>query len=247
MAWTWYNSVVTKIVDESPTTKRFWLKVEEGKPTFKAGQFVTMDLPIHEKRLKRWRSYSIANAPGSANDMEFCIVRLEGGLASDYFFEEVAIGTPIKFKGPTGAFILKEPIDKDLILICTGTGVAPFRSMLHDIIDNNKPHKKIHLIFGTRYKEGILYEEEFSKLEETNDFFSYTVCLSREENLEDLTRSFELSKGYVHQAYKKHYLDPKEDVAVYLCGWKNMVDEAVETFMDKLGYQKEQIHYELYG
>jgi len=247
MAWTWYNSVVTKIVDESPTTKRFWLKVEEGKPTFKAGQFVTMDLPIHEKRLKRWRSYSIANAPDNAEDLEFCIVKLEGGLASEYFFGEVAVGTPIKFKGPNGTFCLKEPIEKDLLFICTGTGVAPFRSMLQDIIKNNKPHKKIHLIFGTRYKEGILYEEEFSKLVESYDFFSYSVCLSREENLDGLSSSYELSKGYVHAAYKKHYGDTKDDLAVYLCGWQTMVDEAVETLIDELGYQKEQIHYELYG
>ena len=247
MAWTWYNSIVTKIVDESPTTKRFWLKVEEGKPKFTAGQFVTMDLPIHEKRLKRWRSYSIANAPDDKEDLEFCIVKLEGGLASEYFFSEVEVGTPIKFKGPTGTFFLNTPIEKDLVLICTGTGVAPFRSMLLDIINNDKPHKNIHLIFGTRYKEGILYEEEFSKLQNTYDFFSYTVCLSREENLEDIEKTYELNKGYVHKVYKSQYFDPKTELSFYLCGWKNMVDEAVETLIDELGYQKEQIHYELYG
>lgn len=247
MAWTWYNSVVTKIVDESPTTKRFWLKVEGGRPDFIAGQFVTMDLPIHDKRLKRWRSYSIANAPDEVEELEFCIVHLEGGLASKYFFETVEVGTAIKFKGPSGAFYLKEPIEKDLVLICTGTGVAPFRSMIHDIINKKKSHKKIHLIFGTRYKEGILYEEEFSKLQETHDFFTYSVCLSREENIDKYAVSYELHKGYVHEIYKEHYKKSNSEVAFYLCGWTAMIDQAVEGLMVDLGYQKEQIHYELYG
>ncbi len=247
MAWTWYNSIVTKIEDESPTTKRFWLNVEDGKPDFIAGQFVTMDLPIHEKRLKRWRSYSIANAPSDEEDLEFCIVKLEGGLASQYFFEKVEVGTPIKFKGPSGAFCLREPIEKDLIFICTGTGVAPFRSMLLDLINQKKAHKKIHLIFGTRYKEGILYEEEFSKWQETHEFFSYSVCLSREVAIDQGAVSYELSKGYIHEVYKSHYKNPRTDIAFYLCGWKNMVDQAVETLNVELGYQKEQIHYELYG
>ncbi|NJL76697.1 MAG: hypothetical protein HC892_18430, partial [Saprospiraceae bacterium] len=114
--------------------------------SFKAGQFVTMDLPIHEKRLKRLRSYSIASAPSNDNILEFCIVQLEGGMATNYFFNEVNVGTSILFKPPSGVFILPEPITKDLVFICTGTGVAPFRSMLFDIFNHKKPHQKLHLI-----------------------------------------------------------------------------------------------------
>ena len=57
----WYNSKVIKTADLSPTTRHFWLEVDEvDQLDFKAGQFVVMDLPIHEKRIQRWRSYSIA-------------------------------------------------------------------------------------------------------------------------------------------------------------------------------------------
>ena len=77
MAWKWYDSTIVKIEDQTPNTKRFWVEVPEVLP-FKAGQFVTMDLPIAEKRLKRWRSYSIANAPDGGSLLEFCIVYLEG-------------------------------------------------------------------------------------------------------------------------------------------------------------------------
>ena len=178
----WYESKVVKIEDESPTTKRFWVELPASeKLTFRAGQFVTMDLPIHEKRLKRWRSYSIANAPDGGQLLEFCIVHLEGGAGTEYFFKQVEIGTPIKFKGPSGVFTLPKTIEKDLVLICTGTGVAPFRAMLWDLYKNQKPHKNIYLIFGTRYADGILYQKELEQLQSLIPKFKFSVALSREK------------------------------------------------------------------
>jgi NAD(P)H-flavin reductase len=57
--WKWYHSKVIQIEPIAPTTRRFWLQIEGDEPfEFKAGQFVTMDLPISEKRLKRWRLYA---------------------------------------------------------------------------------------------------------------------------------------------------------------------------------------------
>ena len=141
--WKWHKSKIIKIEDESPTTKRFWLEVPDlEKIDFKAGQFITMDLPIHKKRLKRWRSYSIANAPDGTNVLELCIVYLEGGLASEYLFKEVNVGDEITFKGPTGVFTLPQELDTDIVLVCTGTGIAPFRSMIWDIYNNKKTHQK---------------------------------------------------------------------------------------------------------
>lgn len=242
----WYDSNVIKIADESPTTKRFWVKIEGDEIVdFKAGQFVTMDLPIHEKRTKRWRSYSIANAPDQSNVFEFCIVILEGGAGSTYFFEEVKIGTSIRFKAPAGGFYLPEKLEKDLVLISTGTGVAPFRSMLWDIYNNEIPHKNIHLIFGTRHANGVLYEKEFEELMEKMPQFKYSVALSREEVLPE--KKYEIAKGYVHPIYQDHFKTVREDVDFWICGWSNMIDEAVAKLMLEMGYGQKQIHYELYG
>ena len=239
MAWKWYDSKVVQIEDASPNTKRFWVETDESID-FKAGQFVTMDLPISEKRLKRWRSYSIANPPDKSNQLEFCIVHLEGGAASEYLFNEVEVNTPIRFKGPSGTFILPDKINTDLVLICTGTGVAPFRSMIQEIIQNDIPRKKIHLIFGTRYESGILYREEFEKLERDYDWFSYDIALSRE-------KSWEGFKGYVHDIYMQMYQDSPHDKDYYLCGWSAMIDEAVANLLVEMKVEKSRIHYELYG
>ena len=248
MPWKWYDSNVIRIEDQTPTTKRFWVEVPaEEVIDFKAGQFVTMDLPIHEKRLKRWRSYSIANFPDDSNQLEFCVVRLDGGAGTEYLFNEVQVGTPIRFKGPDGTFVLPEKVDFDLVFICTGTGVAPFRSMIWDMYHQKKSHQNIHLIFGTRYANGILYQEEFEELLEKIPNFKYSVALSREEDISQYQFPFEVHKGYLHQIYQKYYAEKKDDLHFYICGWSNMIDDAVANLIVKLGYDKKQIHYELYG
>jgi ferredoxin-NADP reductase len=239
--WQWYNSKVIKIMEESPGTKRIWVEVPEVETIdFEAGQFVTMDLPVSDKRTNRWRSYSIANAPEGNNILEFCIVLLDGGLATTYLFNEVKVGSTIRFKGPSGTFVLKHPINYDLVLVCTGTGVAPFRAMIQDIYKHKKAHQKIHLIFGTREEQGILYREEFEQLEKEMPDFKYSVALSR-------AKDWPGYKGYVHQIYMEHYQEVNPNLHFYLCGWSNMIDEAVAKLILDMGYDKGQVHYELYG
>lgn len=236
---------IIRIQQQTPSTRQFFLKVEgEEKFSFRAGQFITMDLPIHERRRKRLRSYSIANQPGEDNILEFTITHM-GGDGTNYLFEEVAEGTQISFKGPGGVFFLPENITYDLVFICTGTGVAPFRSMILDLLEKNKTHQNIHLIFGTRYASGILYQDEFEALQKDYPEFRYSVALSREETLPEVP--FEISKGYVHEIYRQHYKDNTNNTRFYLCGWTNMVDQASEILKTELGCDDSQVVYELYG
>ncbi len=128
----WRTGKVIRIEEATFNTRRFWIEVPDVETfDFKPGQFVTLDLPIHEKRNKRWRSYSIASYPDGTNVIELVIVLLEGGLGTNYMFREVMVGSELQLRGPQGTFVLPQEIDKNLFLICTGTGVAPFRSMVH--------------------------------------------------------------------------------------------------------------------
>lgn len=241
MPTTWYNGHVKHIEPVSPHVRRFWVEMPElHRFDFTAGQFITMDLPIGDKRLQRWRSYSIASAPDGSNVLELCIVRSSEGAGTRYLFEEIAPGATLKFKGPDGGFVLPAQIDKDLVLIGTGTGVAPFRSMIRDLINSGRPHRKVHLIFGTRDEAGILYRDEFEALARETDWFRYEVALSRQSDWPG-------HKGHVHGIYMEQYQAVRSDVDFYLCGWSNMIDEAVANLMLKLGYDRSQIHYELYG
>lgn len=237
----WYEGEITEIRQLSPEVRQFSLKVKSEEPfRFLPGQFITMDLPVGEKRLDRWRSYSIANAPDDTGILEFCIVKMEGGLATSYLFDKIKTGDIIRFKGPDGGFVMPSDLDKEIVMICTGTGVAPFRSMLQHIIREGLTFKKIHLIFGTRYSNGILYKDEFEQLAKERQNFRYSVALSREN-------SVNRHHGYVHPIYMQAYSEKKEDVLFMICGWSRMIDEAVENLIIRLGYDKSQVRYELYG
>lgn len=236
----WRTGVVVKIIDETAFTRRFFIEIPELETfDFTPGQFVTLDLPIHEKKNKRWRSYSIASTPDGTNIIELVIVFLEGGAGTTYLFNNVREGSELLLRGPQGVFVLPKELDKDLFLICTGTGVAPFRSMLHYIKRHNTPHQTIYLIFGTRTLKDALYYNELKDLEKDLVNYYYLPVFSRETDES-------VRKGYVHTVYEELLRDQKKTANFYLCGWKNMIDEAKQRILN-LGYDKKDIHQELYG
>ena len=149
----WRTGKVIRIEEATINTKRFWIAVQDvDRFDFLPGQFVTLDLPIHEKRNKRWRSYSIASYPDGTNVIELVIVLLEGGVGTHYLFNEIKVGSELQLRGPQGVFILPKEIDKNLFLICTGTGVAPFRSMFIIFINT---------IFRTKISISFLVAEHY--------------------------------------------------------------------------------------
>ncbi len=242
------TGTVIRIEDETYNTKRFFIQVNElDSFDFKPGQFVTLDLPIHEQKNKRWRSYSIASWPDGSNVYELLIVLLDGGLGTNYMFNEVKVGSELTFRGAQGVFTLPEKIEKDLFFICTGTGIAPFRSMLNYMQLHNVAHENLYLIFGVRSQKDLLYHEEMKALESEMENFTYMPTLSRE--------GWEGHKGYVHSLYEeicKKNNDACEDLqslkpaSFYLCGWKAMIDDARKKITE-LGYDRKSVHLELYG
>lgn len=244
----WRTGTVIRIEEEAFNTRRFWIQIPEvEKFDFKAGQFVTLDLPIHEQKNKRWRSYSIASWPDNTNVIELLIVYLENGLGTTYFFNEVKVGTELVLRGPQGVFTLPENVDRDLFLICTGTGIAPFRSMLHYIQLHNIPHQQIYLTFGCRTQKDLLYFREMKELEESIPQFTFLPTLSRED--------WAGHRGYVHNLYEdicKKNTTTSDNLQIlkpayfYLCGWKAMVDDAKQKIIT-MGYDKKSVHLELYG
>lgn len=241
----WRKGIVTKITNETYNTRRFWIEIPEVSSfDFIPGQFVTLDLPIHEKVNKRWRSYSIASWPNGTNVIELLIVVLEGGAGTTYLFNEVKEGSELTLRGPQGVFILPQTMDKDIYLICTGTGIAPFRSMINYIKLHQIPHKDIALIFGTRTQKDLVYYNELKILQNEVEGFQFVPTLSRE--------TWDGCCGYVHTAYedlirrKRNGSTELPPAKFYLCGWKAMVDEAKQRIIN-LGYDRKEVHLELYG
>ena len=234
----WQKGKVLRIEQATPNTRRFWIEIIDTPVfNFKPGQFVTLDLPIHEQRNKRWRSYSIASWPNATNIIELVVVYVNQGAGTQYLFNQVHEGSELTLRGPQGVFVLPTVIDRDLFLICTGTGIAPFRSMVHHIKNHNIAHKHIHILFGCRTQQDLLYYNEMKTLEKEMLHFHYTPTLSREQ--------WEGKTGYVHALYEELIIN-KPNAQFYLCGWQNMIDEARQK-LQQLGYDKKHIYFELYG
>jgi len=241
----WRTGIITRIEQETEATRRYWIQIPElERFDFIPGQFVTFDLPIHEKPAKRLRSYSIASWPDGSNTLELVIVLLEGGLGTHFLFNETTVGSTLTVRGPQGVFLLPPVIDHDLYFICTGTGIAPFRSMANYIKIHDVPHENIYLIFGCRKKTDCLYGKEMKELESHLPQFHYIPTFSREEPGDYRT-------GYVHTIYEELCKASANNgthkaAQFYLCGWKNMIDEAKQRIIS-LGFDRKAIHQELYG
>jgi len=235
----WQKGIVTRIEQEAEDTRRYWIEVPDlDRFDFKPGQFVTLDLPIHEKPNKRWRSYSIASWPDETNVFELVIVLDKLGAGTNWIFREVKVGSEFIFRGALGVFTLHEDLTgSDLFFICTGTGIAPFRSMANHIINHHIPHSNIYLIFGCRKKINLLYYEEMKELGKRDPQFHYIPTLSREE--------WDGHTGYVHKIYSE-LCKNRQPASFYVCGWKGMIDEAKKTILE-MGYDKKSFRQEIYG
>lgn len=229
-----YNGTVTQIIQESPNVKRYFITIDGvEKFDFLPGQFVMLDLPIQHEFTTR--SYSIASAP-KGNIIELCVVLKEDGQGTPYLFKNIVVGSTLKVSAPQGRFFLNENIETDVCLIATGTGVAPLRSMLSHIFNQNIAHKNVYLVFGNRTEKDILYRSEFEELAKTHPEFTFIPTLSREE--------WGGEKGYVHPIYKKLFA-ATPPATFYICGWSSMVKEAKNS-LKEMGYSRKQINFELY-
>src|SRR5271154_4473403 len=120
-----------KLIESSeiaPEVKHFVFEVPEvEKFTFVPGQFVSINQVINEKKITR--AYSIASAPSESNRFELCLNLVHEGMLSPRLFQ-MQPGETVEIRPPLGMFVLRNP-PRDAILIATGTGIAPFRSILH--------------------------------------------------------------------------------------------------------------------
>ncbi len=201
---------------------------------FRAGQFVQVFVPQSDK--PRRTSYSIASGPQHQDFFELCVTHVEGGKSST-FLHSLKVGDKVTVMGPLGKFGMPEPLPRDAVFIATGSGIAPFRSMIEDQLAKKTPHK-LNLLFGNRFDEDIIYKSDWEKLATENKNFRYFFTLSRP------TEKWKGSKGYVQEKISGFVASPKDN-DFYICGLSPMIN-AVQEKLLSLGVPKEQIHFEKY-
>jgi NAD(P)H-flavin reductase len=214
--------------DLSPATREFTFESDEPLE-FTPGQFISLFAEPNGKTITR--AYSIASPP-CGNRFDLCLNLVEDGHLTPWLFQ-LQLGDSIEYKGPFGTFILRHP-QNDSILVATGTGVTPYRSILqHHHFD-----RSCTLILGARHEHGLLYRAEFEALEQTNPNFHFIPTLTRP------APSWQGRTGRIHDPVLEEVGDRK-DVDVYICGLAEMVNELRNKLKEK-GLDRKRIIVEKY-
>ena len=194
-----------------------------------------VDVPDKDKIRKK--AYSIASAPYESEYLDLCIKLVEGGLATNWFWS-LKEGDTVSLGGPYGNFILPSDITHDLIFVATGTGLAPFRSMLRQLYHERPDFERdIWLIFGVRYEDQILYHEDWLDLAKSRRTFHYIPTISR-------PNKWKGKVGYVQERFAEIIKDPSNK-QLYACGLIPMIEAVEKTAVD-IGFDLKQIHFEKY-
>jgi CDP-4-dehydro-6-deoxyglucose reductase len=203
---------------------------------FTPGQFISVLEQVDGK--EKTRAYSIAS-PRNGNHFSLCLNRVPDGIVSSKMFS-LKQGDEIIIHEPLGYFTLRHP-GRRIIFVCTGTGIAPFRSILQDHLPRTQPH--ITMLFGTRHKSGLLYRDEMEKLAQDYPSFRYLTTLSRPEP--DWQGLSGRVTAHLDEAINLRTPADIVETDVYICGLKEMVDD-VRTELKKRGFDRKQIIYEKY-
>ena len=217
----------------APNIRHFTFEVPEVQEFyFIPGQFVSFTEVVNEKKIIR--PYSIASAPGG-NRFEICLNLVSEGVFSPFLFS-LQVGSVAEISAPLGYFVLRDP-GREAVMVATGTGVTPFRSMLLAYLGQGDPHA-ITLVFGVRYEGHLLYRAEFEKLAQEHPNFRFWPVLSRPEE------TWQGRTGHV-QPHMLEAIGERRDLDVYVCGLKLMVDD-VRAILKARGFERKQIIYEKY-
>ncbi len=135
---------------------------------FRAGQYITI---VREGGLAR--SYSIASLPDES-DLELHVRKIAGGKMSGWLHEVAKVGDRVSILGPSGeCFYVPGKGDQPMLLVGTGTGLAPLYGILRDALRHGH-HGPIHLFHGALHKNGLYLVEELRRLAEMHRHVAYT-------------------------------------------------------------------------
>jgi CDP-4-dehydro-6-deoxyglucose reductase len=184
---------------------------------FLAGQYIDMLLKDGKRR-----SYSLATRPDSSGvtALEIHVRLTPGGLFTEHVFNKLKVRDLLRFEGPLGSFYLREESEKPMILLASGTGFAPIRSIIESALEKKLEQKRpMTLYWGCRVKQD-LYQMELAQ-SWVRPGFKFVPVLSDEK--------WEGRKGFVHRAVMEDFPD-MSGVQVYACGAPVMVESARKDF-----------------
>jgi len=153
------------------TVVRLRLEKPEGFD-YRAGQFINLMRPSDGLT----RSYSLASTPES-DYLELHIKRVPEGKMSNWLFDTFAPGDSVEFFGPAGdCFYVPGRPEQPLLLVGTGTGLAPLYGILHEVLDHGHSGP-VHLMHASLAEPGLYLTDELRDMASRHEQFSYLPCV----------------------------------------------------------------------
>ena len=207
---------------------------------FENGHFVMIGLPVDGKPLMR--AYSIVSA-NYEEHLEFLSIKVQNGPLTSRL-QHLKVGDEILVgRKPTGTLVITDLMPgKNLYLFATGTGLAPFMSIIRDPETYTK-FDKIILVHGVRIKSELAYDELISQQLPNHEFFGdevrqkliYYPTVTREPFRNQGRIPALITSGKLAADVGLPQLDPLNDRAM-MCGSPSMLKDTREA-LDKLGFE----------
>jgi ferredoxin/flavodoxin---NADP+ reductase len=239
-----YNARLTRRVDLTESLIFVWVAFTTEPVEFEAGQYLTIGVESNGKLLQR--PYSVASSPRETDEgYEFYVRLVEGGVFTPLLWR-IGEGHGMSMKGPKGKFILEPDDDRTHVFISSGTGIAPFISMMKTLIIDGAPRRAV-VLHGVSYQHDLGYRELLEAWERDGTYpLTYVPTVSRPASPENRTWSGRLGRveSVVPAVYDELGLTPDDSIA-YLCGNPDMILTVEQTLLGR-GFPEPQIKKELY-
>ncbi|MFC1822385.1 NADH:ubiquinone reductase (Na(+)-transporting) subunit F [Thermodesulfobacteriota bacterium] len=224
-----FRVIAERVKELTPDIRELRLKILSPEPgiKFKAGQYVQLQVPRYAlTKGPEFRAYSIASSAADSHNVDLAVTKVEEGAVSGYVHDYLKEGEELTIIGPYGEFYLRDS-DREILLIATGSGLAPIKSILHQM-EEEQIARKTRLFFGDRMPKDLFYTEELKVFEERIPDFSYIQTLSRVEEGD----KWQGERGRVTDLIEK-YIPERARLEAYICGSPAMVQSCVDLLIKK--------------
>jgi ferredoxin--NADP+ reductase len=236
-----YNGRLSRWEEDTPGLAIIGVQALEAPFPFEPGQYATLGLMGDADKLVQ-RPMSVSSSADDLSEYEFFIRLVDSGGFTPLLWR-IGVGDPINIKGPKGKFLLQDD-GRTALFIASGTGLAPFISMIETLRDRGQT-REVVLLHGVSHERDLAWRNQLTKLEASGAFpIRYVPTVSRPAENPDWSGSTGRVETITARALDEHGLGP-QNTTIYLCGNPDMVS-AVEEIALARGFPPEQIRKELY-
>ncbi len=171
-----YNAELVRREDDTEDLATFWVRFRGEPVPFEPGQYMTIGVYADGRLVQR--PYSVASSPRTAGDGYEFYVRLVPMLRFTTLLWRLPLGHGMRMTGPKGRFVLEDDDRRTHVFIATGTGIAPFISMVRTALLDGKPRRTV-VAHGASYVSELGYRRELEQLQREGYPLTYVPTISR--------------------------------------------------------------------